>query len=594
VFYINWKKNLFVFLYFVLFITSFSTQHRQMCAEFWIQNKDNICFSSRAVIVDRKRILLIYLHNLFILFNNYFYKVMFIKLTCYCVMNVAIILMFLLKRLNNLMLGIDINHNDFGLNLNDSIGATHFNIEMSVVTKKHFAETINVQVPQFNFIDVEYETISCRKEVFYPESKTLSIAQPARTNEPSEPGFTIVSPCQESKLHPSIMKKYYDSLNEKDRRRYAALEAMRIGHGGQTYISQLFGCDRKTIRKGIKELENFPRKVKYDSRIRIRKRKTASPDDKKELNDAFMSVMENYKAGDPVKQGRLWTNLSRPAISSKIYEKSKIEVSDYVVKRLLKDNNYGKRKVYKNLTRKSVEHRNDQFEYISFLKLDYVCAGDPAVSIDSKKKEFLSLYREGRLYTQKTILCPDHDFPSYSDGSFTPYGIWDIETNKGFVAIGTNNATTEFACDSIKLWWEKTGRIVYPLAKKILILCDGGGNNSSRGSLFKYYLQQLANAIRLEIRVAHYPPYCSKYNPIEHRMFPHVTRACQGVIFSNYEQVHEYIERTQTKTGLRVNAEIIKKEYEKGRKLTTSEIDSINLYRDDYLGKWNYSILPNK
>ena len=324
------------------------------------------------------------------------------------------------------------------------------------------------------------------------------------------------------------------------------------------------------------------------------KTRNASPDKhQKKIDKAFLAVMENYKAGDPMKDGQLWTNLSRPVIAKKIYEKVNIKVSDHCVKQLLKKNNFGKRKVYKKLTRKSVEHRNDQFEYITLLKLEYAIALNPAISADSKKKEFLTLYREGQLYTQKTIICPDHDFPSYSDGSFTPYGIWDIETNKGFVTIGISAATTEFACDSIKLWWEKEGRIAYPLANKILILCDGGGNNSSRGYLFKYYLQKLANETELEIRIAHYPPYCSKYNPIEHRMFPHVTRACQGVIFNNYDQVHQYIERTQTNTGLRVNAEIIRKEYERGRKLTTNEIDQINLYRDDFLGKWNYCILPN-
>ena len=451
-FFINWRKNLFIFLYFVLFITSFSAQHQQMCAEFWIQTKDLIVFSSRAVMVVRKRILPTCFYNLLALFNRSFYKVIAMKLICYCIKNVAIILMVLLKKLNSQMLEIGIKTNAFELNLNESIDDTYFNIEMSVVTKKHFAETVNAQAPNLNFIEVEHETISSRKETFHPKPKVLSIAQLARKSEPSEPEFIIVSPGQESKLHPIMMKKFYDSLNEKDKRRYAGLESMKIGHGGQTYISQIFGCDRKTIRKGIKELENFPREVKYDSRIRIRKRKTASPDENKtKVDEAFLEIMENHKAGDPMKNGRLWTNLSRSAIASKIYKKVNIKVSEYDVKILLKKHNFGKRKVYKNQTRKSVENRNEQHEYITFLKLDFGAAGNPAISVDSKKKEFLTLYREGRLYTQKTIVCPDHDFPSYSDGSFTPYGIWDIERNKGFVTIGISSATTEFACDSIKL-----------------------------------------------------------------------------------------------------------------------------------------------
>ena len=589
--FINWKKNLFLFLYFVLFITSFSLQHQQMCAEFWIQNKDMIVFSSKAVTVVRKRFLPKIIFTLF--YSSTFHKVIAMKLTCYCIKIIAIILMFLLKRLSQLILEIGININNLELNMTDLTDDFHFNIDLSIVTKKHFAETLNFKIPELCYLDVEHEIISYEKvDLFYEdEYKTDSFVQLAQNNKPSEPELIIVSHNQESKLHPSITKKFYDSLNEKDRRRYAAIESMRIGHGGQVYISQLFACDRKTIRKGIREVESFPRIVKHDSRIRIRSRRKSESQDKKKLDDAFLSVMENYKAGNPMNRGQLWTNLSRSTIAQKLQEKQNIIIGDHVVKRLLKDHKFGQRKIYKKQTKKSVENRNEQFENIAIFKLEY--AELPAISVDGKKKEFLTLYRAGRNYTQKPMSCPDHDFPSYSDGSFTPYGIWDIKKNKGFVAIGVNNSTCEFACDSIRFWWESEGKIVYPLAKQILILCDGGGNNSSRGYLFKYYLQRLANETGLDIRVAHYPPYCSKYNPIEHRMFPHVTRACQGVIFKNYEQAHKYIETTRTQTGLIVNAEIFMKEYEKGRKLTTSEIDSINLYRDDFLGKWNYRILPS-
>jgi len=503
--------------------------------------------------------------------------------------------MFLLKTFNQQMLGLGLYINNIGLNLNESIDDMHFNIDISIIEKKMNVRTFNVNVSEKKSNDVEHETLSYEKQNLYTEYKSIELSQPLGNSKPSEPGCVIIASNQESKLHPSIMKKFYDSLNEKDKRRYAAIESMRIGHGGQAYISQIFACDRKTIRKGIREVENFPRVVKYNSRIRKRGggRKITSEVDGKKLDDEFLKIMENHKAGNPMAEDHLWTNLSRPAISKKLWEKLHIRIGDHVVKRLLKDHKFGKRKVYKNQTRKSVKNRNEQFEYITLLKLEFACAGDPAISVDSKKKEFLTLYREGRLNTQKTIVCPDHDFPSYADGSFTPYGIWDIEKNKGFVTIGINNATTEFSCDSIHLWWEKEGKIVYPFAKRVLILCDGGGNNSSRGYLFKYYLQQIANKTSLEIRVAHYPPYCSKYNPIEHRMFPHVTRACQGVIFRDYEQVQKYIELTSTREGLKVNSEIFKKEYEKGQKLTTNEIDSINIHRDEFMGKWNYRILPN-
>jgi hypothetical protein len=588
-----------------------------MCAEFWIQNKDINFFSTKAVTIVRKRFLSHYFFNLFLLFSTSCIKAIKLKLTCYCIKNSMFFLMFLMKKLHQQRLQ-SFFYNNIVFSLNDSIDGVSFNIDLSIIENKIDASTCNVNiidaievghktisnenhlyaennVPSINIIEVEHETVSNEKQILYAENKAVNLVQPLGNNEPYEPEFIIVSSGQESKLHPSIMKKFFDSLSEKDKRRYAAIEAMRLGHGGQTCISKIFGCDRKTIRKGIQELENFPRIVKYDSRIRKRGggRKITSEVNGKKLDAAFLSVMEPHKAGNPMNEDEFWTNLSRPAIASKLHKNFDIRIGDHVVKRLLKGHKFGTRKAYKNMTRKSVAHRNDQFEYITLQKIEHECTGDPQISVDSKKKEFLTLYRKGRLSTQKTIVCPDHDFPSYSDGRFTPYGIYDIGKNKGFVTIGINNATTNFACDSIQLWWEREGRIAYPSARRILILCDGSGNNSSRGYLFKYYLQHIANETKLEIRVAHYPPYCSKYNPIEHRLFPHVTRACQGVIFNNYEQVHKYIETTNTKTGLSVNAEIIRKGYEKGQKLTTNEIDSINIYHDDFLGKWNYRILPN-
>lgn len=212
--------------------------------------------------------------------------------------------------------------------------------------------------------------------------------------------------------------------------------------------------------------------------------------------------------------------------------------------------------------------------------------------MDTKKKEFLGLFRNGHLYTKRTIIVPDHDFPSYSGGIIIPHSLWDVKRNKGYISIGTNKDTSEFACNSIKNWWYNYGIKDYPDSKRILLLCDGGGSNSSRSHIFKQDIQQLADETGLEIRIAHYPPYTSKYNPIEHRMFPHVTRACEGVIFNNYNHVKELMEKTETKTGLSVTVEINTKEYNTGRKADKEFIENNRIVFDEYLPQWNYRAIP--
>ena len=212
--------------------------------------------------------------------------------------------------------------------------------------------------------------------------------------------------------------------------------------------------------------------------------------------------------------------------------------------------------------------------------------------MDTKKKEDMGLFRDGCLYTQGTIITPDHDFKSYATGSVIPHGLWDINRNIGYINLGITKDTSEFACDCIRNWWYNHGRYVYNHAKRLLILCDGGGSNSSRSYLFKQDIQWLADEIGLEIRIAHYPPYTSKYNPIEHRMFPHVTKACKGVIFENYEQVRMLMERTKTKKGLSVKAEVIKKKYEIGRKVNDDFKKNMKIIFDQHLPKWNYRAIP--
>src|SRR5436305_5194492 len=284
-----------------------------------------------------------------------------------------------------------------------------------------------------------------------------------------------------------------------------------------------------------------------------------------------------------------WTNLSRREIARRLTAMG-TPVSRNVVSLLLRKHGYRRRKAQKNKTMGPRNpHRNAQFENIARLKREYLSAGLPVLSMDTKKKELLGdFYREGKAYTHETITVNDHDFGSAGSGVVIPHGLYDVGRNLGFVHLNTSHDTSELACDSIAAWWEDHGRATYPSAKRLLVLCDGGGSNSASRYVFKEALQGLANRLGLEIRVAHYPPYCSKYNPIEHRLFPHVTRACRGVIFRTLETVHHYISKSETTTGLTIKVCFLDKVYQTGRKCVAGFKKAMKIVFDKILPKLNY------
>lgn len=186
----------------------------------------------------------------------------------------------------------------------------------------------------------------------------------------------------------------------------------------------------------------------------------------------------------------------------------------------------------------------------------------------------------------------DHDFPSLATGVAIPHGLYDLKDNTGFIQIGTSHDTSEFACDSIRYWWNNYGKNRYELATSILLLCDGGGSNSSRYYVFKEALQKLVNEIGIEIRIAHYPPYTSKYNPIEHRLFPHISLACKGVIFDSVNTVSELMAKATTQKGLKVFTTIIHKTYQTGKKVAEGFQETMEIFFDDFLPQWNYTAKP--
>jgi hypothetical protein len=310
------------------------------------------------------------------------------------------------------------------------------------------------------------------------------------------------------------------------------------------------------------------------------------------LEENFLTVLRDHTAGDPMRADVKWTNLSRRQISRRLADLG-TPAGRGVVARLLHRHGFRRRQAVKKKTMGRHPDRNAQFENIARLKRQYLDAGLPVLSIDTKKKELLgNFYRDGVIDTREPIAVNDHDFGSQGNGTLVPHGLYDVGKNQGYLHLNTSHDTTELACDSIAAWWQGHGRKGYPGAKRMLVLCDGGGSNSASKYLFKEDLQALANRLGLAIRVAHYPPYCSKYNPIEHRLFPHVTRACQGVIFETAETAKRYMEKAETATGLSVVVRFLDKVYATGRKYAENFKKTMKIVFDAFLPKWNYTAVP--
>jgi hypothetical protein len=304
-------------------------------------------------------------------------------------------------------------------------------------------------------------------------------------------------------------------------------------------------------------------------------------------------VLEDHTAGDPMRTDVRWTNLSRRRIAARATELG-TPVSRHAVSQPLRKHRYRRRKALKKRTM-GPRHpdRNAQFENIGRLGREYLEAGLPVISIDTEKEELIGdFYREGAIETQETIEVNDRDFAGMGSGTVIPHGIYDVGLNRGFVHLNTGHDTSELACDSVAAWWEGHGRATYPRAAKRLVPCDGGGSDSATRYVFREQVQGLADRLGVEIRVAHYPPYCSKYNPIEHRLFPHVTRACRGVIFRTLEAVRYFMSGAGTTTGLEVEVSILEKVYETGRKCVDGFKETMRIVFDEFLPKWNYRAVP--
>lgn len=304
------------------------------------------------------------------------------------------------------------------------------------------------------------------------------------------------------------------------------------------------------------------------------------------------SILEVRTAGDPDEADVLWTDLSPRQIADAAGDLG-TPVSPPVVRDWMEEQKLALHKIEKVLEGGQSPDRNAQFLRIAELKTEYAAAGNPVFSLDTKAKEHLGqLFRAGRVWTQKAFQAFDHDFPSWATGVVIPHGIYDIARNCGHINIGLSHDTSEFACDSLRWYWNRIGRRCYPDATSILLLCDCGGSNAAAHYIFKEDLQDLVNDIGIAIRVAHYPSYCSKFNPIERRLFPHVTRACRGMLFDTVDTVVRLMRKTTTTTGLRTTVNVIRRAYETGRKVADNFKADMSIVFDELLPKWNYVAKP--
>jgi Rhodopirellula transposase DDE domain len=310
------------------------------------------------------------------------------------------------------------------------------------------------------------------------------------------------------------------------------------------------------------------------------------------LGSLLEEIVAAQTAGSPMKAEVRWTNLKTSDLVQALAAKG-VAASRFIVQQATRAQGLVRRKMRKVLPGKEVAQRDEQFKKIAEKQADFRQKGLPILSIDTKKKEFIGqLYRAGKSYCAQAVKVYDHDFPSLAAGVIVPHGIYDLTQNKGYVSLGQSKDTSEFLCDNLRYHWHHGIQADYPNATQMLLLLDGGGSNSCLHYIVKEDLQNLANELQVKLTVAHYPAYCSKYNPIEHRLFPHLQRSWEGVVFENYQIVKERVEQTTTATGLQVVAWFNEKVYQNGRKYSENFKEQMTIVFDQVLPKWNYQIEP--
>jgi transposase len=384
------------------------------------------------------------------------------------------------------------------------------------------------------------------------------------------------------------------TLDERQRRRWAAAEAKAWGYGGITLVSRSTGVSRRAIHVGLRELKSDETSSLPVSRVRRPgaggKALTRT---QPELIKALDALVEPTCRGDPESPLR-WTCKSVRRLAAEL-QRQGFTIGRQKVADLLHELGYSLQANRK--TREGGQHpdRNAQFEYIAAQVRRFQNHGQPVISVDTKKKELVGNFKNtGKEWHPqgKPVEVNVHDFMDKKLGKAIPYGVYDLTANAGWVSVGTDHDTADFAVETIRRWWRKMGHSLYPRATELLITADGGGSNSSRNRCWKVALQDLADELKLSIRVRHFPPGTSKWNKIEHCLFSQIGINWRGKPLTSHEVVVQLIANTTTETGLRVRAALDRNNYPTGIKVTDDELASVNLRPAKFHGEWNYTIRP--
>ena len=395
-------------------------------------------------------------------------------------------------------------------------------------------------------------------------------------------------------LSPSDLA-YMSTLNERDRRWFLATKAADLKAHGLSYrkVSKIMGTSTHTLQNGRREL--LSGEGPSDGRIRRTGagRKSVLPQHP-EWTQAVVQIIEPHTAGLPQDENVVWISLSVTQIMNELFEAG-YDISRYFVRQILDSLGLRERSFYKELPMKEVKNRDEQFQRISSIREEAEAVGLPIISIDTKKKEMLGNFkREGKAFSNSQPLAYDHDFSTFSDGQIVPHGIYDVTRNVGYMTLGISHDTSKFVCDNIARVWREYLKEQYPTAHTLVILCDGGGSNSSEHRIVKQDLMDLANKLGIRLLVVHYPPYCSKFNPIEHRLFSQITRSWSGAPLMSLQNAADRAAMTTTKKGLKVHVHINSKTYDIKRPIEESYQKRLarQVVFAPELGKWNYLVKP--
>lgn len=393
-------------------------------------------------------------------------------------------------------------------------------------------------------------------------------------------------------------KSLQGTLTERSRRLFAGCEALAFGYGGLEAVSRATGLSRITVRRGLAECQA----IEAGQAPNLAPQRSRQPGGGRQpltekqpgLRPMLDQLVESTTRGDP-ESPLLWTARSQRNLVQALVEQG-YRVSQHTLAKLLKELGYslqGNRK-----KQEGAQHpaRNAQFEHINEIVRRQLAAGEPAISVDTKKKELIGSFKNGgrELRPQGD---PDrvnvHDFPSQGEGTAVPYGVYDLAENEAWVSVGISHDTAEFAVATIRTWYHELGQALYPNATSLLVMADGGGSNGYRVRLWKVELQQLADELQLPITVGHLPPGTSKWNKIEHRLFSFITQNWRGKPLVTHQVIVELISATTTRTGLQVHSRLDQRHYAKGRRISDQQLADVCLEPDSWYGEWNYTIHPH-